>query len=42
MRAVLTIAGKDLRQRFRDRSAIVLAFVAPLVLALIIGGDLGS
>ena len=42
MRAVLTIAGKDLRQRFRDRSAIVLAFVAPIVLALIIGGALGS
>ena len=42
MRAVVTIAGKDLRQRFRDRSAIVLAFVAPLVLALIIGGALGS
>ena len=42
MRAVLTIAGKDLRQRFRDRSAIVLAFVAPLVLALIIGSALGS
>ena len=42
MRAVLTIAGKDLRQRLRDRSAIVLAFVAPLVLAVIIGGALGS
>jgi ABC-2 type transport system permease protein len=29
----LTIAGKDLRQRFRDRSAVVLGFVAPLVIA---------
>jgi len=29
----LVIAGKDLRQRFRDRSAIVVGFVAPLVIA---------
>ena len=42
MRAVLTIAGKDLRQRLRDRSAIVIAFVAPLLLAVIIGGALGG
>jgi ABC-2 type transport system permease protein len=33
MSAVLVIAAKDLRQRFRDRSAIVLGFVAPLVIA---------
>jgi len=33
MRAVLAIAAKDLRQRLRDRSAIVLGFVAPLVIA---------
>lgn len=35
MRAALVIAAKDLRQRFRDRSAIVLAFVAPLGIALL-------
>jgi ABC-2 type transport system permease protein len=29
----LVIAGKDLRQRFRDRSAIVVGFVAPLAIA---------
>ena len=33
MSPVLLIASKDLRQRFRDRSAIVLGFVAPLVIA---------
>ena len=33
MSAVWTIARKDLRQRFRDRSAIVLGFVAPVVIA---------
>lgn len=31
----LLIAGKDLRLRFRDRSAIVLGFVAPLVIATV-------
>lgn len=36
MRAALVIAGKELKLRFRDRSAIIFAFVAPLVLALII------
>lgn len=33
MRGPLVIAGKDLRQRFRDRSALVIGFVAPLVIA---------
>ena len=33
----LTIAGKDFRQRLRDRSAILIAIVAPLVLASIFG-----
>ncbi|MGZ4724576.1 MAG: ABC transporter permease [Ilumatobacteraceae bacterium] len=33
MRAVFTIALKDLRQRMRDRSAVVLSFVAPLAIA---------
>lgn len=42
MRAALTVAAKDLRQRLRDRSALVIAFVAPLVLSFIIGGALGQ
>lgn len=33
MRAALVIAAKDLRQRLRDRSAIVLVVVAPLVIS---------
>lgn len=33
MGAVLAIAAKDLRQRFRDRSALVLGFVAPVAIA---------
>ena len=33
MRIALVIAVKDLRQRLRDRSALVLGFVAPLVIA---------
>ncbi len=36
MRPALAIAAKDLRQRVRDRSAIVLGFVAPLVIAAVI------
>lgn len=32
LHGVLTIAAKDLRQRLRDRSAMVLGFVAPLVM----------
>ncbi|MGZ4211118.1 MAG: ABC transporter permease [Actinomycetota bacterium] len=38
----LVIAGKDLRQRFRDRSAIVLAFVAPFLLSSIISLAFGK
>jgi ABC-2 type transport system permease protein len=33
VRVALVIAGKDLRQRIRDRSALVLGFVAPLAIA---------
>ena len=33
MRVAFVIAGKDLRQRFRDRSAFVIAVVAPVVIA---------
>ncbi|MCA1839487.1 MAG: ABC transporter permease [Actinomycetota bacterium] len=46
MKPALLIAGKDLRLRLRDRSAIIQAFVAPLVLASIIsfafGGSAGG
>lgn len=35
MGIVGTIAAKDLRQRFRDRSVILLAFVVPIGLALV-------
>jgi linearmycin/streptolysin S transport system permease protein len=37
MRPALVILGKDLRQRLRDRSALLVAIVAPLVLASIFG-----
>ncbi len=37
MRAAFLIAGKDLRQRLRDRSALLVAIVVPLVLASIFG-----
>ena len=30
MRVALLIAAKDLRQRFRDRSALIFAVAAPL------------
>lgn len=42
MRAALTIGFKDLRQRLRDRSALVLAFVAPVALATIISLAFGG
>lgn len=35
MRILWTITAKDLRQRFRDRSVLLLAFVVPIGLALI-------
>jgi ABC-2 type transport system permease protein len=38
----LLIAAKDLRQRLRDRSALVVAFVAPLGIAAIISFALGG
>jgi ABC-2 type transport system permease protein len=37
MRTPLVILGKDLRQRLRDRSALLVAIVVPLVLASIFG-----
>jgi ABC-2 type transport system permease protein len=41
-RAALRIAAKDLRQRVRDRSAIVVALIAPFGLAAIFGLLLGG
>ncbi len=37
MAPALVIAGKDIRQRLRDRSALLVAIVVPLVLASIFG-----
>jgi len=37
VRTALLIAGKDVRQRLRDRSALLVAIVVPLVLASIFG-----
>ncbi len=42
MRAALVIAAKDLSQRIRDRSAILLGLVAPLGLALIFSAIIPS
>ena len=42
MRGAFVIAWKDLKQRLRDRSAIIAAFVAPLVLAFIVSSAFGS
>jgi ABC-2 type transport system permease protein len=42
MRAVLHLAGKDLRQRLRDRSAVLIAVVVPLGLAAIFNLVFGS
>jgi ABC-2 type transport system permease protein len=42
VRATLLIAAKDLRQRLRDRSGLVIAFVAPFLLASIIGLAFGG
>lgn len=42
LRAGVTIAGRDLRSRLRDRSALVVAFAAPLGLAVILSVALGG
>ncbi len=42
MRAVLLIAAKDVRQRFRDRSAIVLGFVAPIAISFLMANAFGG
>ena len=41
MRAALTIAAKDLKERLRDRSAVILAVLVPLGLAFIMNLTLG-
>lgn len=41
-RAVIVIAAKDVAQRSRDRSALIMGLVGPLALALIMGGTLGG
>jgi ABC-2 type transport system permease protein len=42
MRVALVVAGKELRQRLRDRSAIFVAFLAPSLLATIVTFAFGS
>jgi ABC-2 type transport system permease protein len=42
VRVALVVAGKELRQRFRDRTAILIAFVFPSVIAAIITGAFGG
>ena len=42
MRAALDIAIKDLRQRARDRSALLIGIVAPFVLAILFANMLGD
>src|SRR5438132_5477829 len=42
MALVFVIAGKELRQRLRDRSAFIVGIGAPLLLAAIISAAIGS
>jgi hypothetical protein len=42
MRHALLVCVKDLRQRLRDRTAIVIAIGAPLALTLLLGSALGG
>lgn len=42
MRAIAAIIGKDLRLRLRDRSAIIIAFIAPLLISVIISAAFGG
>jgi ABC-2 type transport system permease protein len=42
MRVALVVAGKELRQRLRDRTAIMIAFVFPSVIAAIVTGAFGG
>ena len=42
MRAIIAIIAKDLKLRLRDRSALVIAFVAPFMISLIISFAFGG
>jgi linearmycin/streptolysin S transport system permease protein len=42
LHAIVVIAWKDLKQRLRDRSALVAAFVAPLAIAFIVSSAFGG
>jgi len=42
LRHALVILGKDLRQRARDRSGWIVAFVVPLLMAFVLGTALGG
>ena len=42
MRAALLVAAKDLRQRLRDRSVILISVLAPLGLAVVFSGLLSG
>jgi ABC-2 type transport system permease protein len=42
MNAAFVIAGKDLRERLRDRSALVVGFLAPVVVAALISFAFGG
>lgn len=42
IRATLAVAAKDLRLRIRDRTAIILAFAGPVLIASILGLAFGS
>jgi ABC-2 type transport system permease protein len=42
LRTALLVAANDLRRRLRDRSAIVTAFIAPVVIATIVGVAFGG
>jgi ABC-2 type transport system permease protein len=42
VRAILVIAAKDLRQRVRDRSVLLLAVVAPVVITVVMNLAFGS
>ncbi|HEX7521879.1 MAG TPA: ABC transporter permease [Acidimicrobiia bacterium] len=42
MRAALTIGRNDLRQRLRDRSALVVGVIAPIILVVILSVALGG
>ena len=42
MRAMLLVAGVDLRRRLRNRSALITAFVGPLAMAIVFGVLIGG